>query len=124
MACSSSVFDSAELEPRATDIEEQQKIDSFMEKYCGCTNGPKKSPCSKFFPREVVASSRDNCAQLRTRELDLVIMGQLSALCTSKDCIPPMYKGAAESFQPHTSFLFIEESKSAEACSFSSMEFS
>ena len=55
-ACSSSVLDSAELEPRATDIKEQQKIDSFIKKSCGCTNGPKKFPCSKFFPREVVAS--------------------------------------------------------------------
>ena len=56
LACSSSVLDSAELKPRATDIKEQQKIDSFMEKSCGCKNGPKKLPCSKFFPREVVAS--------------------------------------------------------------------
>ena len=94
------------LESSVEDEEESRRIDHFIEQTCGCTTGPKKSPCSSLFSRDILLEYRGNCLQLTSSELDLVVMAQLSALRTSSHCIPPTHRGSRDSFRPHTSFMF------------------
>lgn len=57
---------------------------AFLEKGCGCKrNGGK--PCYTSFSREEYETSRMQCAELSWKELDLVILGQISALLPSTD---------------------------------------
>lgn len=66
----------------------------------------RSNECSKLFSKDILASYRSNCLQLTSNQLDLVILAQLSACRTHKDCIPPSYRGKAETFRSHSSFSF------------------
>ena len=97
---------SVEIESSAEDTREKQALDDFFKKTCTCKCGPQKKPCPTQFSQDVVEQYRSNCHQLTSSQLDLVVMAQLSACRTHKDCIPSSYKGNASSFRPHTSFSF------------------
>ena len=94
------------LESSVEDEEERRNVDQFIQNSCGCTTGPKKSPCSRLFGQDILMEYRGNCLQMSSAELDLVIMAQLSAFRTSVQCIPPTYRGSKDNFRPHTSFMF------------------
>ena len=58
------------------------KLTAFLEQGCGCKqNGGK--PCYTSFSREQYEASRMQCAELSWKELNLVILGQISALLPS-----------------------------------------
>ena len=61
---------------------EDRAIARFLAKGCNCslTGG---SPCHKTFTASQLQAARDECRQLTHDELDLVVMGQLRALCQS-----------------------------------------
>ena len=95
-----------EFESSAEDAKEKQVLDDFFQTTCDCKCGPQKKACSTQFSRDVVERYRANCHQLTSAQLDLVVMAQLSASRTHKDCIPSTYKGNPSTFRPHTSFSF------------------
>ena len=37
---------------RDVDTEEEDMVNTFVERGCGCDVGPKKSPCSRLFPAD------------------------------------------------------------------------
>jgi hypothetical protein len=61
-----------------TDTLEEQQVSTFMAAGCGCRKALGK-PCSNQFSIEYVASFRESCVQLSHSELDMAILGQLSA---------------------------------------------
>lgn len=61
-----------------TDTLEEQQVSTFMAAGCGCRKALGK-PCSYQFSTEYVASFRESCVQLSHSELDMAILGQLSA---------------------------------------------
>ena len=46
------------------DKEEDDAIAKFVAETCGCTLGPKKSPCSSQLSRDTITLARNNCLQL------------------------------------------------------------
>ena len=60
------------------DKEEDAVIDIFITETCGCTLGPKKSPCSSQLSRDTITLTCNNCPQLTRNDADLVIMAQLT----------------------------------------------
>ena len=86
------------------DKEQEEAIAKFILETCGCTLGPKKSPCSSQLSKDTIALTRNNCLQLTRSDQDLVIMAQLNALRTNVANKPSSYRGKAESFRPFTKF--------------------
>ena len=68
---------------RSFEDKEDDAITKFIAESCGCTLGPKKSPCSSELSQDTITLTRKNCLQLTWSDLDLVIMGQLNALRTN-----------------------------------------
>lgn len=63
---------------------EQQVIDKvrkFLQNGCGCSRGAKGGPCSNQFSEETVLVNLNNCLELSSVELDLVILANIQA-CT------------------------------------------
>ena len=58
-------------------------LTAFLEKGCGCKRNAGKS-CYTAFSREHYEGVRMQCAELNRSELDLVLLGQISALLTNK----------------------------------------
>jgi len=50
-------------------------VETFIRKTCGCTLGDEEKPCSSTFLLEDIIDCRNNCAELESSELDLVILG-------------------------------------------------
>ena len=44
--------------------------------------GPKLSPCSSYMSKDLAVCARNDCLQLQSDELDLVILAQVQALRT------------------------------------------
>ena len=57
------------------DSSERSKVEAFIRKTCGCTLGDEEKPCSSTLQLEDVIDCRNNCAELESSELDLVILG-------------------------------------------------
>jgi hypothetical protein len=66
----SGVSDVVELELSAEDKKENILVDRFIQQTCGCKGGPKKTPCSSLFSKEILAEYRSNCLQLSNSQLD------------------------------------------------------
>lgn len=52
-------------------------MEFFLRKGCGCAHGDKENPCSSTIPLKDVVDCRNNCAELFSTELDLVILGTI-----------------------------------------------
>lgn len=50
--------------PRRDDHREERVVNDFLATGCGCSLGPKKSPCSKLFSRSALTDTRMNCLEL------------------------------------------------------------
>ncbi len=68
-----------EIEPTLSDIEEHEAVMKFIEKGCGCQLHEKR-PCYLQFSSDHYSMNRLHCASLSKHDLDLLILGQLSAL--------------------------------------------
>ena len=66
------------LDLREQDKEEMESVQAFSTATCGCSkrNG---SPCSSYFTAEELAGMRMSMAELQHDQLDLVILGHISA---------------------------------------------
>ncbi|KAL9970472.1 hypothetical protein ACROYT_G022850 [Oculina patagonica] len=60
------------------DTSERLKVEAFVSKTCGCTLGDGK-PCSSTVRLENIIDCRNNCAELNSTELDLVILGMIQS---------------------------------------------
>lgn len=69
---------SVEVEASSHDIKERESVDQFVAVGCGCTKW-KGKPCSAQFSKEYIERYRNSCLEISHSELDMVIMGQLSA---------------------------------------------
>ena len=43
-------------------------------KGCGCSLGPGKTACSKYFSREDISTTRMNCWEMSATELDILML--------------------------------------------------
>ena len=77
-----------------------QKVTRFMHDSCGCTMGAKGGPCSKQFSKETVLFNLNNCLELSSRELDLIILASIQAF-TRTEAI-----GGKRKRSPRCSFFY------------------
>ena len=79
-------------------------VQKFLESGCKCSCGPKDGPCSSQFMGEEVMANLNNCLELSTKELDLVILANIQAVTR--------FENIAEkrSRNPRCNFLFQSKS--------------
>ena len=70
------------VEHDETDDEEQRRIVRVLAGGCSCKLLDGR-PCSSQFSTSMLQRARDECRQLTREQLDMVVMGQLRALCQS-----------------------------------------
>ena len=70
------------------DKEEDDDIVKFIAETCGCTVGPKKSPCSSLLSRDTITVTRSNCLQLTQSDADVVMMAQHFILMLLRSPLP------------------------------------
>ncbi len=58
---------------------EEDNLPEFLAIGCGCQQGDHKLPCSTLFSQQHFEHFRLDCKDLTRRELDMVILGQVSA---------------------------------------------
>ena len=63
-----------------------EKTSKFLQDGCGCTLGEKGGPCSTQFSEETVLVNLNNCLELTSGELDLVILANIQAF-TRINCV-------------------------------------
>ena len=68
------------FELRPEDTEEEALTEWYQREGCSCTHGPDSQPCCQSFPVTYYREHRNICIEMTRDQLDLVIMGQLSAL--------------------------------------------
>ena len=56
-----------------------QKVKKFLQEGCGCSRGAKDGNCSDQFSEETVLANLNNCLELSSAELDLVILANIQA---------------------------------------------
>ena len=74
-------------------------VNKFLESGCKCSRGPKDGPCSSQFTEEVMGNL-NNCLELSTKELDLVILANIQAVTRFENI------GEKRSRSPRCNFLF------------------
>jgi len=70
----------ADLGEQEFNDEAVQKVVKFMSDGCGCALGAKGGPCSKQFSNDTVLFNLNNCLELSSGELDLVILPSIQAV--------------------------------------------
>ena len=75
-----------EIEWTECDVNDRQKVESFMNKGCGCLHGSEGKSCSKRYSVEQVLEHRQICLEMTSSELDMVVLAQFGA-CTRQDDI-------------------------------------
>ena len=70
------------LQSSLEDLNEEQLLDKFLLDGCGCRFGPNGTQCCAFLDRSVISKCREDCLQLESSELDLVVLSCIqSHLC-------------------------------------------
>ena len=89
----------AELEINNSD-EIVRKVKKFMRETCGCALGLNGCPCSDQFTEETVLYNLNNCLELSSAELDLVILANIQVF-TKREKV-----GDKRSRSPRCSFIY------------------
>ena len=89
----------AELDIENSD-EIVRKVKKFMRETCGCALGLKGRPCSDQFKEETVLHNLNNCLELLSGELDLVILANIQVF-TKREKV-----GEKRSRSPRCSFIY------------------
>ena len=63
-----------------------EKSTKFLQDGCGCALGGKGVSCSAEFTEETVLANLNNCLELTSGELDLIILANIQAF-TRIDCV-------------------------------------
>ena len=69
----------ADLEEMENRDQVTEKVKKFMLDGCGCALGEKGGPCSQQFSEGAVLFNLNNCQELSSDELDLVILANIQA---------------------------------------------
>ena len=85
------------------DTSERSNVQAFVTKTCGRAHGYKGSPCSSTSQVEDIVDCRNNCAELSSTELDLVILGMIHSAI---NCDQVSYLGRAEKTRQRTRMPF------------------
>ena len=99
-----------ELDPkvqwRECDVNERQKVESFLAKGCGCSlNVSNNGYCSNNFSLENVLEHRQICLEMANSELDMVILVQFDA-CTKRDELSLSSQQTRQRRRTRTNFTF------------------
>ena len=62
-----------------SDLSEKAKITAFATNTCSCKFGKGEKPCSASLSLDEFVESRNNCHELTSTELDLVILGAIQS---------------------------------------------
>ena len=76
--------DIIEREENQSEVIERAK--KFLRNGCGCSRGSKGGACSREFKEEAVLFNLNNCLELTSGELDLIILANIQAF-SRNDCI-------------------------------------
>ena len=71
-------------DPDCLEVEETQKVRSFVTKQCGCELASGE-PCCTFWTMDYILEFRSQCQGLTRVELDMAILGQLNAFMFSDE---------------------------------------
>lgn len=88
------------------DIEQCERENQMTEKVkflkvgCKCSRGPKDGPCSSQFTEETIIANLNNCHELSSRELDLVVLANIQAVTRVENV------GQKRNRSPRCNFLF------------------
>ena len=77
-------FDMIEREETPNEIIE--KVKKFLRNGCGCSRGSKGGPYSTEIKEEAVMFNLNNCLELTSGELDLLILANIQAF-SRNDCV-------------------------------------
>ena len=75
-------------------------VRKFLQDGCKCSRGPRDGPCSSQFTEETVMSNLNNCLELSSSELDLVILANIQAVSRIEQV------GEKRNRSPRCNFLF------------------
>ena len=92
-----------EFEFSEVDKSERVKVEAFLSQGCGCTHGDQGKPCSTTIKTEEIIDCRNNCFELSSSELDLVILGTIHS---SLNCDEASNSGRAEKKRQRTRMSF------------------
>ena len=67
------------LETQENPNQSIEKTKKFLRDGCACAYGSKGGPCSREFQEDTVLSNLNNCLELTSGELDLVILANIQA---------------------------------------------
>lgn len=67
-----------EIEWTECDINDRQKVESYMNKGCGCLHGSEGKSCSKHYSVEQVLEHRQICLEMTSSELDRLCLHNLT----------------------------------------------
>ena len=59
--------------------EENEEVIRFLNTGCGCSGGVNGSPCSESISKEAIVFNHNNCKELSSTELDMVILANIQA---------------------------------------------
>ena len=76
------------------------RVKRFLQEGCGCERGPNGGPYSGYFSEETVMSNLNNCLELSSAELDLVILANIQAFTRIN------HIGDKRNRSPRCNFLF------------------
>ena len=85
------------------DKSERAKVEAFISESCGCTQGDQGKPCSSTIQTEDIIDCRNNCFELSSTELDLVILGTIHS---SLNCDEVSNSGRTEKKRQRTRMPF------------------
>lgn len=92
-----------EFEFSEVDKSEHAKVEAFISESCGCTQGDQGKPCSSAIQTEDIIECRNNCFELSSTELDLVILGTIHS---SLNCDEVSNSGRTEKKRQRTRMPF------------------
>ena len=86
-----------------TDMSEKAKVEKFISDTCNCKLGEDGQACSTSIPLDDIRVSRNNCHELSSTELDLVVLG---AIQSSLNCGEVSESGRSEKKRERTRMTF------------------
>ena len=85
------------------EITERSKVEALVRETCGCKLTEQEKPCSSAIPKEEFIDCRNNCMELSSTELDMVLLG---AIHSSINCSDISTSGGIETTRKRTRTLF------------------
>ena len=85
-----------------------ERAKKFLREGCGCWRGSKGGPCSREFREETVLFNLNNCLELTSGELDLIILANIQAF-THNDYVGTKRNGTSRCTYQFQSVLICKE---------------